>query len=385
MSTDLVIAGAGPVGLAVAIHARLAGLRATVVERRRPPLDKPCGEGLMPIGVAELAALGVEIAPDRSAPFAGIRFVDGPMIAEGRFADGEGRGVRRTVLSEALLARAEGLGVELRFGETVRSWERIAGGAVEIAIDDATCQAGLLVAADGLHSKLRMRAELDGAPARRVRNGMRCHFRVAAEAPFVEVHWADGVEAYVTPVARDEIGIALLWSGAATTYDDLLARIPRLARRVAGAERSSRVEGAARFERRVRRRHAPGLALVGDAAGYLDPLTGEGITLGLRCARALVGVVARNAPLAEYERAYRQLSRNYYRLTGLLLAVADHPWLRRRVVRALARSPELFDRFLAANAGQSPLRAIGAGGALRLAGGLVAGTPASSRRRSGML
>ncbi len=371
MSTELLIAGAGPVGLAVAIAARLRGLGAIVVERRRPPLDKACGEGLMPLGVAQLAALGVAIDPARSASFAGIRFVDEHATAEGRFADGLGAGIRRTVLAESMLARARELGVELRFGESVTSWRVRDDARVEVTTSRGTAQADLLVAADGLHSAIRRMAGLEGVQRGRVRNGMRRHFRVAPAAPFVEVHWIDGAEAYVTPVGSGEIGVALLWSGAPAHYDALLARFPQLAARLAGAEPTSRVEGASRFRRAVRRRHAPGVALVGDAAGYLDPLTGEGLTLGIRCARALVDTIARGAPLADYERAYRSLSRSYYQMTGVLLAVAARPWLRRRVVRALAHRPELFDHLLAINAGQSPLRALGAGGALRLVGGLV--------------
>lgn len=371
MCVDLLIAGAGPVGLALAIEARLRGLEAVVVERRRPPLDKACGEGLMPVGVAHLTALGVAIDPARSASFAGIRFLDEHASAEGHFADGLGLGVRRTVLSAALLARAHELGIEVRFSESVTGWTA-RGGGVAVATSRGATAARLLVGADGLHSAIRRMAGLEGAQRGRVRNGMRRHFRVAPAAPFVEVHWSDGAEAYVTPIARDEVGVALLWSGAPARYDELLARFPQLAARVAGAEPTSRIDGASRFRRGVRRRHAPGVALVGDAAGYLDPLTGEGLTLGFRCARALAETVARGAPLAEYERAYRSISRSYYQMTSVLLAVAARPWLRRRVVRTLARRPELFDHLLAINAGQSPLRALGASGALRLVGGLVA-------------
>ena len=371
MPADLLIAGAGPVGLAVAIEARLRGLDAVVVERRLPPLDKACGEGLMPIGVAQLAALGVAIDPARCASFAGIRFVDAHATAEGRFADGLGMGVRRTVLSDALLARAREVGVELRFGESVTSWSARGDAGVVVTTSRGSGEARLLVGADGLHSSIRRMAGLEGAQRGRVRNGMRRHFRVAPAAPFVEVHWSVGAEAYVTPVGRDEIGVALLWSGEPARYDALLARFPNLAARLAGAEPTSRIEGASRLRRPVLRRHAPGVALVGDAAGYLDPLTGEGLTLGFRCARALVDTVARGAPLADYERAYHSLARSYYQMTGVLLAVAARPWLRRRVVRALARRPDLFDHLLAINAGQSPLRALGASGALRLVGGLV--------------
>ena len=110
------------------------------------------------------------------------------------------------------------------------------------------------------------------------------------------MHWADGVEAYVTPVARDEVGVALLWRGGSARYEDLLARFPALAARLAGAPRRSSVRGAGRFQQRAARRFAPGVALVGDAAGYLDAISGEGLTLGFRCAEALAEMLAAGRP-----------------------------------------------------------------------------------------
>lgn len=372
MPTDLVIAGGGPAGLAAAIHARLHGLSVKVIERRRPPLDKPCGEGLMPLGVAELDAMGVRIDPGHCAPFAGIRFLDEGGVAEGRFPDRHGLGIRRTLLSEALLRRAEELGAELCFGRRVESWRPLSDRRVHVCCDGGDIEAGLLIAADGLHSRLRRAAGLALRPRGRVRHGMRRHFRLRPEAPFVEVHWAEGIEAYVTPVAPDEVGVALLWSGPGGRYEAMLERLPRLARRLAGAQPTSPCQGAARLRQRVGRRLTPGLALLGDAAGYVDALTGEGLSLAFRCARALVEGVARGDPLAEYERAYRALARSTEQMASLMLAVSARPWLRRRVVRMLARHPELFDRALAINATHAPLHEIGLGGALRLVGGLVA-------------
>jgi flavin-dependent dehydrogenase len=370
--TDLLVVGAGPVGLATAIHARLRGLRPVVIEARRPPLDKACGEGLMPEGVSALARMGVRLPERASAPFAGIRYVDGDVVAEGRFAAGEGLGVRRTVLSEALLERARALGVEVHFATPLRAWSRREGG-IRAETAQGALGAGLLVAADGLRSRTRREAGLEAPPPRGApRCGLRRHFRVAPWSDRVEVHWADGTEAYVTPVSPDEVGVALLWRGGSARYEDLLARFPSLAARLSGAEVRSALRGAGPFHQRVVRRFAPGVALVGDAAGYLDAISGEGLTLGFRCAEALADVVAAGEPLTAYERAYRERSATIWRMTRLLLAVAAVPALRRRVIRTLARRPELFDRFLAVAAGQAPLRSLGVGGALRLARGLVA-------------
>ena len=131
------------------------------------------------------------------------------------------------------------------------------------------------------------------------------------------------------------------------------------------------MRGAGPFQQRARRRFADRIALVGDAAGYLDPLTGEGISLGLRAAGALVEVVASGEPLASYERAWHRLSARHFQMTRLVLLLAASPALRRRVVRVLGRHPEIFDRFLAMAEGGAPLRSIGVSGALRLLGGLV--------------
>jgi flavin-dependent dehydrogenase len=370
---DLAIAGAGPVGLATAILAAERGLSSIVLETRTPPLDKACGEGLMPKGVAMLRRLGVDLPPGSGRAFAGIRYVDGDTVAEGRFAGGEGLGLRRTVLSEALLARTRDVSAELRFGTRVLRWRTSWDGDVRIETSGGVVTARLLVGADGLRSRVRRAAGLEARwRLGRSRFGVRRHFRVAPWSRFVEVHWADGIEAYVTPVADDEVGVALLWHGESAPFEALLSRVPTLASRLHGVSPSSAPRGAGPFRQRVSGRTAHGVALVGDAAGYLDPLTGEGVTLGFRCAEALVDVVAREADLAEYERAYRRLSASYYRMTRLLLAVAALPPLRRRVVAMLARHPDLFDHLLAVNAGQAPLHAMGVGGALRLVGGLLA-------------
>ena len=105
---DVLVVGGGPVGLATAIRCALAGLSVTVAEPRGAPIDKACGEGVMPAAVRRLAALGVR--PD-GHPLRGIRYVDERHQADARFTRGDGLGVRRTVLHAALAERAAALGI----------------------------------------------------------------------------------------------------------------------------------------------------------------------------------------------------------------------------------------------------------------------------------
>lgn len=364
VEADLVIAGAGPVGLAVAIRARMRGLEAIVLERRDAPLDKACGEGIMPTGVAALESMGVRLSDEDAWPFRGIRYVENGLAAEGRFTGAPGRGVRRTVLTRALLARAGELGAVVRFGHAVVSWSRDDGG-VQVRTRAGTIHGRLLVGADGLHSRIRRRAGLeDGRRARgsaRLRYGIRRHFDVMPWSDLVEVHLADGAEAYVTPVGPRTVGVAMLFSppaspsspaeargdergDSAETYGALLARFPALEERLAGAAALDRARGAGPLRQRVHGRTADGVALIGDAAGYVDALTGQGIELGFAAAVALVDAVAAGHPLDRYEAEYRRLTRRYRVGTKLLLGTTRRRATRRGLVRLFRAFPRLFDR-----------------------------------------
>jgi flavin-dependent dehydrogenase len=336
--TDLLVAGGGPVGLAVAVRARLAGLDVTVVEPRPGPVDKACGEGLMPSAVAALRALGIEPA---GRPFTGIAYVRDGLRVEARFRRGPGLGVRRTVLHAVLAARAAALGVT-----TVRD-------RVESVVQDgsgveaAGLRARWLVAADGLHSPVRRGLGLD-RPARSgwggARYGLRQHFRVAPWTDVVEVHWSAGAEAYVTPVADDLVGVALL-GPAGPGFRPLLAQFPQLLDRLGDAPTVTAVRGAGPLRQRARAASAGRVLLVGDAAGYVDALTGEGIATGLATAQAALDAVRAGHP-ERYDAAWRAATRRYRWTTSALLAAAQLPVTRRALVPAAVRAPGLFARIV---------------------------------------
>jgi flavin-dependent dehydrogenase len=361
--TDLLIVGGGPAGLATAIRARLAGLTATVIDRARPPIDKACGEGLMPDAVARLREIGVE---PRGFPLRGIRYLDGDLQAEGHFPGAGGLGVRRTELHAALVRRAQEAGVDLR-------WDVKAEGLdVEGVRTDQGILAGRwIVGADGLHSQVRRWAGLDGRLSPLRRFGIRRHFALAPWSDCVEVHWGPGCEAYVTPVSGGEVGIAVLWSRPRAGFDSLLESFPALKEKVRGAPVASRDRGAGRLQQQVRAVTKDRIALVGDAAGYLDAITGEGLAVTLHESAALVEALVAG-DLSRYAAAHRRINRLPNFMTSMVLGLERRPRLRRRALRALAAEPALFARLLGIHARTLPPRDFGFEGALRLAWRLVA-------------
>lgn len=328
---DLLVAGAGPAGLATALHAARAGLEVTVVDPRTGPIDKACGEGLMPGAVRELAGIGVH---PPGQPFRGIGYYTPNAQAQAMFRAGPGLGTRRTELQDCLMtaALAAGITVLPRAVDGVRQDES--------SVTAAGVTARHLVAADGLHSPIARSLALTVATGTKPQRwGLRRHYRMAPWSDLVQVHWSERSEAYVTPVGPDLVGVAVL-SGDRGSFDDHLTRFPVLRDRLAGVE-AGPVRGAGPLRRRTSRRVAGRVLLVGDAAGYIDALTGEGIAVSLVCARSLVDCLTTGVT-ADYETSWRALSRRYRALTAGLLWATGRPGLRRALVPAAQRAPWLF-------------------------------------------
>jgi len=327
--TDVLVVGGGPVGLASAIEARLAGFDVTLIEQRAGAIDKACGEGLMPGAIPLLHRLGVD---PEGMPLRGVSYRQGSTVADHRFAANPGRGVRRTTLHAALAARAEELGVthiEGHVTEVEQTADRVSANGVT---------ARWMLAADGLHSTVRRVTGLELPVARRGRRfGIRQHFAVEPWSDLIEVHWGRDIEAYVTPVAHGLIGIAML-APQGTDFRAALAEVPELAERLENAEPASSVRGAGPFGQRARRPSAGRIHLVGDASGYVDAITGEGLRLGLAQAHAAVSSLI-GGPA--YDREWRRVTRDFRVLTSGLVGAATSP-ARRAIVPLAHRLPGVY-------------------------------------------
>ncbi|MGV0698371.1 NAD(P)/FAD-dependent oxidoreductase [Mycolicibacter sinensis] len=323
---DVLVAGGGPGGLAAALCARRQGLSVIVAEPRPDPIDKACGEGLMPGGVAELAALGVNPA---GMALAGIAYVGQRHRAEARFTGPPGQGVRRTTLQAALTEQAKAQGAQW-VARRISDVEQNRCGVAAAGI-----RARWLIGADGLHSVVRRAVGIPAVVGSPRRYGVRRHYTVPAWSEFVEVHWSRWGEAYVTPVQPDLVGVAILSSRRPD-----LDWFPWLAHHLRDAE-AGPARGCGPLRQVVARRVAGRVLLVGDAAGYEDALTGEGISLAVKQAAAAVDAIAADAP-ASYERAWHRLTRHYRLVTRALVLASAPRATRRAIVPACAALPGVF-------------------------------------------
>jgi menaquinone-9 beta-reductase len=347
-STDVFVIGGGPAGLAAAIAARQRGLQVVLADGNKPPIDKPCGEGLMPDTLAALRPLGVRVTPGDGFPFRQIRFVDPQVSVSAAFPTACGVGLRRTMLHRKMLNRATELGVQLLWETAVVG---IHSRGVTLAGGDEI-RARWIVGADGGQSRVRRWAGLGISGHRRVRFACRGHFAVTPWCEGVEIHWADNAQAYVTPVSGAEVCVVVVSQEPTRDLKLALREFPELAKRLECERLWRPVRGAVTSMRQLRKVYRDNVALIGDASGSVDAITGEGLSLSFLQAEALAGAMAENN-LSVYQRAHRKMARRPTFMARLLLLLDGRPRLRRRTFAAFANHPELFARLISIHVGET--------------------------------
>ncbi|HTG29966.1 MAG TPA: FAD-dependent monooxygenase [Methylomirabilota bacterium] len=345
---DVLVIGGGPAGLAAAIAARRRGFQVVVADGNRPPIDKPCGEGLMPDSIAALQQLGVEMEAGEGYPLRGLKFLEKEKSATACFPSGRGVGLRRPILHQKMLNRAAALGVQFLWETPVIG---IRGDGVNLAGGNFI-QAKWIIGADGGQSRVRRWAGLESSNKRDSRLAWRAHFALAPWSEYVEIHWAENAQAYVTPVSAKEVCVVMVSRSENRDIRIALKEFPELASRLSGERLSRPARGTITTMHRLKRVCRDNVALIGDASGSVDAITAEGLSLSFHQAVALAEAMEKNC-LDLYQKAHRQFARRPTFMARLLLLLDGRARLRRRTLTVFRNNPEVFARLISIHVGET--------------------------------
>jgi menaquinone-9 beta-reductase len=369
---EVVVVGGGPAGCAAAILLKERGHDVLLIDAARFPRDKVCGEGVSPEAWRLLRAVGAEerVRALRPHPLRGMRLTspDGTSFMGEYGGDREpGFALRRIDLDLALLETARARGVEVREDTRATDLRMVEGVVTGLSLSrhgapDRICEARLVVGADGRQSLVARKVGLLREHRRLRKFAVRGHLEgVEGLGEYGEMHVGGGGYCGIAPLSPSAANVAFVLDRRemATAggdvegfYLETLRRWPRIAERLTRARLEAPPRAIGPLALEARGVSAPGAVLVGDAAGFYDPFTGEGVTLALRSAEMATDVASsalgsgRAHDLGAYDRLRSRATRDKFRLNRLLQFVVEWPGLSNAVAARLARRPDLADQLV---------------------------------------
>jgi menaquinone-9 beta-reductase len=370
LTCDVLVVGAGPAGSAAAASLARAGHDVLLVESHAHPRPKACAEYASPRIAEELSLLGLadEAWRPGALPVRGMRVIRGPDAVEMTYHDAGGPrpawGLDRERFDHALAAHAAASGARLmertalddvhwRGGQDA-SGGRVTGASLRTAGGRLTVRCRWLIGADGARSRTARALSVDLGVGRPRRLGLVTHFEgVPGLVDHGEMHVAGNYYVGLAPLSgeRLNVGMALPMNGNRHSAEQRFAAaidgLPAVQDRLRDSRRLTPIRGASPIGHRVRSTAGRGWMLIGDAAGFIDPFTGEGIFRALRSARAAaeaLGAGTEDGAAARYRAARREAFAAKDALTWTIQGMLAAPPVMGYALRRLAARPQLAER-----------------------------------------